>query len=79
MKYILFFRENNNFDDIVNDAIIKKLIKEKLRWYQYLSIGIVDDDKTMSYITLKFGDSVTTSLTKDYSPVPFKDYIPKRS
>lgn len=79
MKYILFFRENDNFDDILSDAIIKKLIKERIRWLKHLNLGIVDDDKTMSYITLKYGDSVLSALTNDYSPIPYKDYIPKKS
>ena len=40
MKYYTFYRENNNFDDILNDLIIKKIIDEKIRWFQYLIIGM---------------------------------------
>lgn len=79
MRYITFFRENNSFEDILNDAIIKKLIKERIRWHKHLNIGIVDDDKTISYITLKYGDSIITAVSKDYTPIPHKDYIPRRS
>jgi hypothetical protein len=79
MKYYTFYRENNNFDDILNDTIIKKIIDEKLRWYQYLIIGMNDKhEQSFSYITLKYGDEMKQELVKDFSPVPGIDYIPKR-
>jgi hypothetical protein len=82
MKYYTFYRESNNFDDILNDINLKKLITTKLRWDNYLMIGInkfkKDAEKTFSYITLKYGDEMRTQLTKDYSPVPHVDYIPVR-
>lgn len=79
MKYYTFYRENNNFDDILTDTIVKKIIDERLRWYQYLIIGMNDKhEQTFSYITLKYGDEMKQELVKDYSPVPGVDYIPKR-
>jgi len=79
MKYYTFYRENNNFDDILNDTIIKKIIDEKLRWYQYLIIGMNDKhEQSFSYITLKYGDEMKQELVKDFSPIPGVDYIPKR-
>jgi hypothetical protein len=79
MKYYTFYRENNNFDDILNDQIIKKIIDEKLRWFQYLIIGMNEKhEQTFSYITLKYGDEMKQELVKDYSPVPGIDYIPKK-
>ena len=79
MKYYTFYRENNNFDDILNDQIIKKIIDEKMRWYQYLIIGMNDKhEQTFSYITLKYGDEMKQELVKDFSPIPGIDYIPKR-
>ena len=79
MKYYTFYRENNNFDDILNDAIIKKIIDEKIRWFQHLIIGMNDKhEQTFSYITLKYGDEIRNSLTKDYSPKPNVDYTPIR-
>jgi hypothetical protein len=79
MKYYTFYRENNNFDDILNDTIIKKIIDEKIRWFQYLIIGMNDKhEQTFSYITLKYGDEMKQELVKDFSPVPGIDYIPKR-
>ena len=79
MKYYTFYRENNNFDDILNDQIIKKIIEEKMRWYQYLIIGMNDKhEQTFSYITLKYGDEMKQELVKDFSPIPGIDYVPKR-
>jgi len=82
MKYFTFYRESNNFDDILNDINLKKLITTKLRWDNYLMIGISkykkDAEKIFSYITLKYGDEMRNRLTKDYSPVPNVDYIPIR-
>lgn len=79
MKYYTFYRENNNFTDILNDAIIKKIIDEKISWYQHLIIGMQEkNEQTFSYITLKYGDEMIQDLVKDYSPIPGVDYIPKR-
>lgn len=78
MKYYTFFREDNKFDDILTDIILKKLIDQKIRWYQHLMIGMEEDDKTTSYITLKYGDEMVNEVVKDFSPVPGVDYTPKR-
>jgi len=81
MKYITFYRENNNFDDILNDSQIKNLIDTKITWKQHLLIGLRGTkvtDQVLSIITLKYGDEIKSSLTKDYSPVPYVDYIPKK-
>lgn len=79
MKYFTFFRENNKFDDILKDPTIKKLVDEQIKWYQHLMIGIQDsEEKSFSYITLKFGDEMVTDIVKDQSPVPGIDYVPKK-
>jgi hypothetical protein len=78
MKYITFYREHNNFDDIKKDPNLIKKIHEKIQWENYLTIGISDDDKIFSYITLKFGDDIRTNLVKDYSPIPNIDYTVKK-
>lgn len=80
MKYFRFFRESNNFDDILKDINIKKYTNEVVVWKNYCMIGIQErfDDKVCSYIILKYGDSLINSLTNDYSPLPNIDYIPKR-
>ena len=79
MKYYTFYRENNNFDDILNDTIIKKIIDERLRWYQYLIIGMNErHEQSFSYITLKYGDEMKQEVVKDFTPIPGIDYIPRR-
>jgi len=82
MKYYTFYRESNNFDDILTDASIKKFISERIRWLNYLKIGIneyqKEAEKVFFYITLKYGDEIRTNLTKDYSPVAHQDYTPVR-
>ena len=80
MKYYNFHRENNNFDDILKDPAVVKAVDLKLRWYQYLVIGIRADnnDKTFSYITLMYGEDMVNEISKDYTPVPGVDYMPKR-
>ena len=81
MKYYTFYRESNNFDDILKDPILKKSIDEVIRWYQHLIIGLHETEKNnqnSSYITLKYGDEMRTKLTEDYSPIPDIDYLPIR-
>ena len=79
MKFYTFYRNDNNFDDILSDPIVKKIADEKFRWYQYLVIGIDEKkEQSFSYITLKYGDDMKPSLVKDFSPVAGVDYVPKR-
>ena len=80
MKYYTFYRENNNFTDILTDNNIKKVVDMKISWDRHLMIGMQEknNDSTFSYITLKYGDEMIPSLTKDYSPVPGVDYVPKK-
>lgn len=83
MKYYTFYRESNNFDDILKDTNIKKYVSERIVWKNYLKIGIneyhKEAEKVFFYITLKYGDEIRTELTKDYSPVANKDYTPIRN
>jgi hypothetical protein len=80
MKYYTFYRENNNFTDILTDNNIKKVVDMKILWYRHLMIGLKENTNsgTFSYITLKYGDEMIPSITKDYSPVPGVDYVPKK-
>ena len=78
LKNITFYRESNDFSDILKDPAVKKSIDEVTTWNNYLLLGVVDDDKLTSYITLKYGESIRTNLTKDYSPIPNVDYTPIR-
>lgn len=79
ITYFTFYRESNDFSDILKDQILKKITHMKIKWVNYLMIGIhTKDDGNKSYITLKYGDSIITDITKDYSPVPNVDYTPVR-
>lgn len=80
MKYYTFYRENNNFDDILNDTSIKKIMSTKISWFQHLMVGIDEhgNDGNFSYITLKYGDDMKQLDIKDFTPVPGIDYIPKQ-
>jgi len=79
MKYYTFYRENNDFKDILNDPTIKKSIDTKISWYQHLTIGVTSKtDQIQSLITLKYGDEMVQDVVKDFSPVPGVDYIPKK-
>jgi hypothetical protein len=80
MKYYTFYRENNNFDDILSDNIVKKFAQTKIKWYQYFMIGMSKDgnDQNFSMLTLKYGEDMVNNLTKDFTPIPGVDYIPKK-
>lgn len=81
MKYYTFERESNNFDDILKDTGIKSAIYIKLSWDNHLMIGLDEFNEKIeqlsSYIVLKYGDDIRTSLTKDYTPIMDVDYTPK--
>ena len=78
-KQYTFHREDDKFDDILKDPVIKKHICMSIRWKQYLRIALKqEDDKLSSYIVLKYGDELKNNcLVTDRTPVPFKDYQPK--
>ena len=81
MKYFIFYREDNNFDDILTDKNIKKCFHYKLNWYQYLILGTDSmKDETQSYLVLKYGDDIKDKsyVFPDRKPVPFVDYEPDR-
>jgi hypothetical protein len=80
MKYYTFYRENNKFDDIENDNIVKKFAKHKTKWYQHLMIGMCKDgnDQNFSMLTLKYGEDMVNNLTKDFTPIAGVDYMPKK-
>lgn len=80
MKYYTFYRENNNFDDIEKDNIVKKFAETKIKWYQHFMIGIKKDgnDQNFSMLTLKYGEDMVNNLTKDFTPIAGVDYTPKR-
>ncbi len=81
MKQYTFYRESNDFKDILNDPILKKSIDQVIVWHQHLMLLLNDNDKEdqlKSYITLKYGDEMRNDLCRDFSPVPGVDYVPKK-
>lgn len=80
MKYYTFYRESNDFTDILNDLSIKKEIDVKIMWRNHLLIGLHYNvtDQLLGYIVLKYGEDITKLTTKDYSPVANIDYTPKK-
>ena len=79
-QYFNFYRESNNFDDILNDKNIKKLINSKTKWTNHLRISVSNSDSVYSYIILKYGDDlIYKNLTKDFTPIPNRDYVVKKS
>ena len=79
MKNYTFYRENNHFDDILNNANVKSMIKLKIKWNKHLVIGIDngDTDSVHSYITLMYSDDLVT-VSRDFKPIPGIDYTPKK-
>lgn len=78
MKYYNFYRESDDFADILSDINIKKYIKTKIRWKQHLTFSIPTqyESHLRSYITLKYGDEMINDVVRDFSPIPDVDYIP---
>jgi hypothetical protein len=79
MKTYTFYRESNNFDDILSDKSIKKYIFTKMRWSKYLVLRLTNHTPAVeSYIALKYGDEMKdNNLVTDRTPKPFIDYTPK--
>lgn len=82
MKYYTFYRENNNFNDILKDKNVKSKIRFKIQWSQHLLIGFEyekPDEKILGYLVLKYGDDIKNIFEYDYSPIPNIDYIPVKN
>lgn len=82
MKYYFFYTEDDNFQEILNDKIIKKNIVTKISYYQYLILGLDDNvpESTLSYMFVKYGEQLkpTTNIIPDRTPVANKDYRPDK-
>ena len=79
MKYIIFTRESNDFQDILTDPNLKKHIMVKMTWKNHLKMGIpIAEEKLVSYIELKYGDDIINRVCRDFSPVPGVDYSPQQ-
>ena len=83
MKFLIFTRENSNFDDILKDLTLKKQYKTKIEYRENLILGFPENDdfgKTLSYIMLKYGDDMKDfhNIVPDRTPIPNIDYVPVR-
>ena len=80
MKYFTFKRTSGNFDDILKDVSMKKWIYTRLFWDEHLMVGLSHEapESVYGYIVLKYGDDVVNPLEKDFTPLPGKDYSPKK-
>jgi len=80
MKFLIFNRESNNFDDILHDVKTHK-IRYKIRFLNHLIIGFDHKNEVeQSLFTLKYGEDMVdfSHIVPDRSPVMNRDYIPKR-
>jgi hypothetical protein len=83
MKFLVFSREKNNFDDILKDSTLKTKYKTKIEYGENLILGFVENDnfgKILSYIILKYGDDMKDfhNIVPDRTPIPNIDYVPVR-
>ena len=83
MKNFLFYRESNDFTDILTDANIKKQIKCEMTFTNHLILGIAQNketDKVTSYLMLKYGEDMIDfkHLIPDRTPIPLDDYVPEK-
>lgn len=78
MKIYIFKREDNNFNDMKKDPVIKKSFKIIMTWRDHLLLGTErPNDETESYLLLKYGDEmIPKGLIPDLSPIPYVDYMP---
>lgn len=79
MKTYIFYRENDDFTDILSDTNVKQYFKQKMRWKNYLVLMSHSvKPEIESYIMLKYGDEMHSwdHIRKDNSPIPYVDYLP---
>jgi len=80
MKFLIFNRESDNFDDILSD-VKKHKIRHKIRFQNHLIIGFdTRNDMEQSLFTLKYGEDMIdfSHIVPDRSPVMNRDYFPKK-
>lgn len=75
-KTFYFYRENNQFDDLLSESSIKKALY-KMTCHQYLIVNGMFTMQELAFLTIKYGDEMKSPVV-DYSPKPGIDYIPKK-
>ena len=81
MKYYVFKRESDQFDDILTDIVVKPVIRHKIKFDDHLILGFDDkEEKIVSYMTIKYGDDMISfnNLARNRTPIMGKDYTPKK-
>lgn len=80
MKTFIFKRENRNFDDILKDKTIKRAIRQKFQFGDYLIIQVKETPAVLAYVPLMFSEELVYvyDLFSDRTPVPNVDYIPTK-
>lgn len=75
----IFYRENNNFEDILHDSNMIKFFRTKIQWSNHLLISSTNmPDDIPTYIMLKYGDNMidANKIYLDRKPKPYIDYYP---
>lgn len=80
MKTFIFKRENRNFDDILKDKTIKRAIRQKFQFGDYLIIQVKETPGVLAYVPLMFSEELVYvyDLFPNRTPVPNVDYIPTK-
>ena len=80
MKTFVFQRENNKFDDILKDKVIKPAIREQYKFDEHLIIRVEEKPEVLAYLTLMFSEELLSmrDLVPDRTPKPNIDYVPKK-
>lgn len=82
MNYYIFKKEDNDFNELLKDKILKPLLKFKIKFHQHLILGSYDkiDEQLASYITLKYGEIMVNKydMFVDFTPKINVDYTPDR-
>ncbi len=80
MKTFVFNRENNKFDDILKDKVIKPAIREQYKFDEHLIIRVEEKPEVLAYLTLMFSEELLSmkDLVPDRTPKPYIDYTPKK-
>jgi len=78
MKYYYLHKEDDDFTEVLEDPIVKKIISTKISWLNHLILGFTDDteDSSISYFVIKFGEYIipSESIIPDRAPIPNVDY-----
>lgn len=80
MKYMILRSPFENFDEVLNDPVIKKSIRTKIEYSSHLMLSF-NDEKDEAYFLLKYGDKVIpmNQIVPDRTPRMDVDYTPDKS